>query len=150
MNGGRRLAGRGAQIGLIQRAVRALNSLKKVWFYFIDFLFSAENVFCAFIIFQYFEDSSSVLKLQNWHKPYCVRCLLLEPSGALLFVHECMRMCTCVCARLCAVALLRAMLWIWNRAASICTAAIPPEPPQSAYCLVQLAGHLCVCLCRRD
>ncbi len=65
--------------------------------------------------------------------------------------------CVCVCVCLCTVALLSAMLWIWNRAASICTAAIPPRPPHCAYCLVQLASlqkHrsvcVCVCVCQRE
>ena len=63
-------------------------------------------------------------------------------------MHVCVCVCVCVwvyrcvfvCACLCTVALLSAMLWIWNRAASICTAAIPPWPPHCAYCSVQLAS----------
>lgn len=48
--------------------------------------------------------------------------------------------------------LLSAVLWIWNRTASICTVAVPPWPTHFAYCSVQLASlqkhrNLEMCFC---
>lgn len=58
------------------------------------------------------------LSSQTWH---------LQPHGAVC-VFPALNGFVCL---LCTGALLSAMLWIWNRTASICTAAIPPRYPHT-------------------
>lgn len=95
------------------------------------------------LVFQYLKALSFVPKCLTVEATlYLFDVFLLSLTVSCSAIYACMYICShvSVCSSLCTVTLLSAVLWIWNRAASICTAAATPWPPHSVYCSVRLVS----------